>query len=624
MCGIAGYIHRESCSSLCQEIELKINHLQECRGPDAINSTYSRMGEFNVHLYHQRLRIQDLSVDADQPMKSNSNSATSIVFNGEIYNIDEIRLKFLPDLVLKTHSDTEVLVESLANNSVTDVLASIRGMFAFGRINTLENELILARDRFGEKPLHFFANQNSMVFASQFDSIVETMKLIGEKIEIDQEAIYKYLVLGYFPHNHSMVRNIKKLAPGGLLRMNFGEKIQLQISVWAGKWHTETKRKMPYSKLESELTESIKLQLIGDVPVGVFLSGGCDSTLVSALAQRLNNNPIHSFSLGFDNSDFDESNFALKAAQQIGTSHHALTMTAIDAKKILPLVLKAYPEPLGDPSVLPTTFISKAAREYVTVVLTGDGADELFLGYGRYARFLDIEKFEKFHSPLVSKILFRLIPLTPRFLRSKLGRLASILDSKEKGHIYGSLVGFPHIEPVLDHDAFKRVRTQTLSQLWDLGISDEPLDKIREIDVHSYLTDDILVKVDRAAMAFGLEARVPFLDNRVVSVAKYADKSWLLSGSQKNVVKQILASYVSKDIFMRKKMGFGAPLGDWFRTELKPWVQQTIEEFDWSAIGIDKAFVQRLQFENLDLNDSNVTYLWMLLVLANSIAALDA
>jgi asparagine synthase (glutamine-hydrolysing) len=622
MCGIAGYIHKENCTDTCNKIEFKIAELQECRGPEAITSTYSKMGQFNVHLFHQRLRIQDLSAKADQPMKSSINGNASLVFNGEIYNFEEMRLKFLPELIMKTHSDTEILVESLVTNNLADVLESIRGMFAFGKLDLANKELILARDRFGEKPLHYFVNDKSFVFASQFDSITETMKLLGQNIELNQNGIYEYLIYGYFPYDVSLVKNVMKLPPGGLLKLNFENEIEIHATRWIEKWKPKIKKKMPFSELEKNLTDAIGLQLIGDVPIGVFLSGGCDSTLVSVLAQKASSNPIHSFSLGFQNENFNESQYALKASSQIGTVHHSFTMTAADAKDILPKVLKAYPEPLGDPSVLPTAFISKAAREHVTVVLTGDGADELFFGYGRYSRFREIEKLQKLNFPLAAKIIQKSFIFAPSSIKSKLARLTNILKSEYLGMTYATLVGFPHVQSVLDQAAFDGVCSSSLTRLWQKGSSRDSVDKLREIDIDSYLTDDILVKVDRAAMAFSLETRAPFLDSQVVYLAENADETWLLVDSQKKVIKEILGQYVSKDIFMRKKMGFGAPLGDWFRTDLKPWVEQTVYESNWKLIGIDKTFVQSIYIENQDGDDSNVTYLWMLLCLASAVARL--
>ncbi len=397
-----------------------------------------------------------------------------------------------------------------------------------------------------------------------------------------------------------------------------------QQELWSEKWQTGSPSDLPFEKLETELEEAIKLQLIGDVPIGVFLSGGCDSTLVSALAQKLNKSPIHSFSLGFENVAFDESNFALKAALQIGTNHHALTMSAQNAAEILPYVLKAYAEPLGDPSVLPTTFISREARKHVTVVLTGDGADELFFGYGRYSRYLELEKFEKTipFANSFSSILRLIIKFSPRKLVGKLLRIASALSTDSKGQKYVSLIGFKHIAPFLDVDDFEKITQQSLQRLWNKGTAGLSINRLREIDSDSYLTDDILVKVDRAAMAFGLETRAPFLDQKVNHLSQIAPLAWLNSSEQKHAIKRVLEKHVSDDIFRRQKMGFGAPLQDWFKTSLNSWGQNLVENFKWDSINVDSRLVQDLWNKTLRTEEDFSTYLWMLFVLAAAIEKL--
>lgn len=622
MCGIAGFVHKNLCDDACIKIEAKIQELQECRGPDAHSTWSESKNGVTYHLYHQRLRIQDLSAAADQPMHSTENPKTHIVFNGEIYNIDEMRATFLSTTDLHTHSDTEILLESLVNVSPRDVLPRIRGMFAFGLLNTSDNSLYLARDRFGEKPLHFWRDESRIIFASQYDSIVDSMKILNKPIEFDQESIYEYLIYGYFPYHTSLVKGVEKLAPNSSIHIHLNENYTTpNQELWSAKWQTNTSVEMPFETLEKELEEAIKIQLIGDVPIGVFLSGGCDSTLVSAIAQKLNSKPIHSFSLGFENESYDESRFASQAAKEIGTHHHALKMTAEDALEILPIVLKSYPEPLGDPSVLPTTFISRETRKYVTVALTGDGADELFFGYGRYARFIELKKLnEKVRSQkLFLEILDKSLRFFPKKIRGKATRVTNALKSNDPSAIYASLVGFAHINAVKSAEAFEGVVTHSLKRLWKKGTSQNEINRLREIDADSYLTDDILVKVDRAAMAFALETRAPFLDPKIARIAAESSKNWLNGGEQKHVIKVILENYVSDEIYRRSKMGFGAPLGDWFRTVYYDWASNVIDNFDWKSIEIDSDKVNYYWKSIQNGDDIYVTYLWMLLILANSI-----
>lgn len=618
MCGISGYIHKNKCDEKCQEISDVVKSLQVCRGPDSQSELVEVRDDFTYHLHHQRLRIQDLSTGADQPMNSNTNNDAHIVFNGEIYNYSEIRKKFCKDATLKTHSDTEILLESLNLNNSELVLGEIRGMFSIGYLDVNKRNLVLARDRFGEKPLHYYQDENCIIFASQFDSIVDSMKILGKPITFDQESIYEYLMFGYFPIHTSFIKGVQKLSPGSLITFTFSDQISYQKKEWIEKWKVTESDESNVNDLETTINEAIELQLIGDVPIGVFLSGGCDSTLVSAIAQKLNSSSIHSFSLGFENSKFDETFFAEMAASQIGTNHHAFQMTANDAADILPMVLSAYPEPLGDPSVFPTTFLSREVRKFVTVALTGDGADELFFGYGRYKRYLELRKFNFFSSQLLRKIIFQASNFLPLKFKSKVQRIANIVSENSAGNVYISLVGFAHFNSLSDPEKFESFKKEKIEEFWQKSDSKNTINHLRELDVATYLTDNILVKVDRAAMKFSLETRAPYLDRKVSEFAAKAPVSWLYRVEQKRALKDILSKYVSRDVYIRQKMGFGAPLGDWFTTTLKSWCNECVENGNWDALGISKNYVEKLWAEIQVGDNSNVTYFWMLLALNNS------
>jgi len=630
MCGIAGFLHKDTCSEKCIDIETMVHKSQSCRGPESSKSWTEISGSTTVHLYHQRLRIQDLSPTADQPMHSRENASHHIVFNGEIYNTDLLYKTLIPNLSLITHSDTEVLLEALSVATTKEVLSLTRGMFAFGVVNSDKQEIEIARDRFGEKPLHYAFSKKYVFFSSQFDTTGMALKLLGNVLEINQDAVYEYLALGYFPTQSSLFMGIYKLPPSSIAKWRFqGEEFELpSIQRWDERWKARNKKEIEFSSLDDALTEAISEQLIGDVPIGVFLSGGCDSTLVSAIAQKLNSRPIHSFSLGFTKKDFDESKYALQASSELGTSHHAFKMDENDALEILPLVLKSYPEPLGDPSVFPTLFISREARKVVTVVLTGDGADELFFGYGRYSRFQELEKLGaqqesgRTFLQIATIFLLRLVTRVPFIKSTKISRLRSYLTSKDDLDNYLALIGFTHISSVEDHAAFIETVAKLKNEWTEFGVSESSTNKLREIDISSYLVDDILVKVDRAAMAFSLETRAPFLDIRVSELAKSANDDWLKTKEQKHVIKVILENYVSPEIYRRPKMGFGAPIGDWLRSSLHDWAQKIVFEFQWTSIGIRRDFVLELWNENENSSDPSATYLWMLLALASSIQTL--
>lgn len=618
MCGIAGFVHKGMCSPRCQNLEDQIHKLQACRGPDAqTNSTFVE-ADTVIHLYHQRLKIQDLSDQANQPMTSKDKSLT-IVFNGEVYNVDDLKKSFLSNHPLITRSDTEVLVESLAISEMQSVLEKVRGMFAIGLLNRRNGVITLVRDRFGEKPIHYWHGQNQFFFASQYDSVVTFMNQFEIEVKFEQESIWSYLTFGYFSYDSSLVSGVQKIPPGGIVEVVTSSKeIRLQnISRWSPRWEAEGKEKFSMDALHETLQLAVREQLIGDVPVGVFMSGGSDSTLISALAQRALSQPIHSFSVGFENPKYDESRFALQAATEIGTHHHPFVMRSSDALDILENVLVAFPEPLGDPSVFPTTFVSREARKHVTVCLTGDGADELFFGYGRYTRFLQLQSLAKvpWIAGLVPLLKFSAKIASSSRSQSKFDRLSSALYSSAPFSIYTPLVGFPNYDVALNAMNFNNARLNAMVGLWRKGSSSLALDRLREIDLDSYLCDDILVKVDRAAMMFGLETRAPFLDYRVQKYARITPESWLHGVENKVVLKEILSKYVSSEVYRRPKMGFGAPLSDWFRCDLRDWVQSTISGTDWESLGIDHLKVREISGEIMKGNDSKESFFWSLCAL---------
>lgn len=623
ICGIAGFVHKASCSPVCVEIEELSHKSQSTRGPDNRASWVHRSTNYTVHLFHERLRIQDLSALADQPAHSEDPDNIHLVFNGEIYNTTEAKNLLVPNLVLKTHSDTEILTEALARQDTVSVLDIIRGMFAIGKYDSRNETLELIRDYFGEKPLHYAYGDDFILFASQFDTVVDSLKRLGQTLELDQISIYKYLIMGYFPLGSSLFKNVFKVPPGSLLHFKLNSQLGYtpEISRWSPPWVAKTQEGRSQNQLEKILISAVSEQLIGDVPIGVFLSGGVDSTLISALAQKSNSKPIHSFSVGFPESEFDESKYAYAASRELGTNHHALVMSPQDAVEILPDVLRAFPEPLGDPSVFPTVYISREARKYVTVVLTGDGADELFFGYRRYTRFLNLQKLKK-----QNRFLLRLIQLflatslkVNSIFKNRLERFKQASTETDDTDTYLSLFGFKQYKSASNIELFESALKNFKYDLTSSKLFLSPENVLREIDVKTYLVDNILIKVDRAAMAFGLETRAPFLDKRVASFAASAPKNWLIQNEQKHVLKEILSTYVSDEIFRRAKIGFGAPLGGWFRTSLKAWGAAIVENFDWEKVGVSSRYVNDLWEQNQKSTDNSATYLWILLSLAASV-----
>jgi len=621
MCGIAGYIHKNTCSDFCTDLGAKVQELQACRGPDN-NSTTTYSGEsWTTHFYHQHLRVADLNPLANQPMRSKENSALSIILNGEIYNHSELRsqLKSQP----LTHSDTEVLVELIAQKGVTQTLKLIRGMFAWATLNEKDSQIELVRDRFGEKPLHLVKYSESIFFSSQYDSASYFVKKISG-VEIDQNALSSYLSLGYVPYRQSLVRGIEKITPGGKFTLNLKSPdwTVTQQSRWIAPFGATNSKNYTSEELEETLRKSVREQLEADVPVGLFLSGGVDSSLVSAIAQQEHSQSMHSFSIGFEQSDFDESTYALSVAEALGTTHHAKKMTSGDALSVLEKVTSAHAEPLGDPSVFPTTFVSQFAREHVTVCLTGDGADELFFGYGRYARYQFLEQnFQK--SSLIKSLgsMGVKIPGLISMLGPRGVRLRGLIESNSPLETYLPLVGFQHISQAIA--SFPVSPESGISREYEnLALKASSLNWMREFDVDTYLTDDILVKVDRAAMASSLETRAPFLDSRVVEIAESLGKDGLVDPTQKSILKTIIGKYAPNVDFDRKKQGFGAPLGDWFRSSLKDWGTSIIEETDWGSLGLIDVEINNLWTELQKSNKKDATFEWLILSLGTSVGRL--
>jgi asparagine synthase (glutamine-hydrolysing) len=493
-------------------------------------------------------------------------------------------------------------------------------MFAWATLNERQSEFQLVRDRFGEKPLHLVKGSDSIFFSSQYDSASYFIKKTSD-IQIDQSALSSYLSLGYIPYRQSLLKGIEKISPGGVFTLNLQSPdwSSTQQTRWIAPFEATADKNYTPEELEETLRKSVREQLEADVPVGLFLSGGVDSSLISALAQQEHSQSMHSFSIGFEQNDFDESTYALNVADVLGTTHHSRKMTSEDALSILNKVTNAFTEPLGDTSVFPTTFVSQFAREHVTVCLTGDGADELFFGYGRYARYQFLEqRFQKF---LLLKSLGSAAVKIPGLISlfgSKGARLRGLMESDSLLETYLPLVGFQHISQAVC--SFPLTLKDGISKKYlNLDREVPSLNWMRELDMDTYLTDDILVKVDRAAMASSLETRAPFLDSRVVEMAASLGKNGLVDPSQKNILKSITRKYAPNVDFDRKKQGFGAPLGDWFRSSLKEWGTSIIKETDWESLGLIHPEINNMWNELQKSNKKDATQEWLILSLGSSI-----
>lgn len=593
MCGIVGYWSEKNFSNdLIKVMCDQIKH----RGPDAQSAWSDRAR--GIFLGHQRLSILDLSEAGKQPMIS-SCGRYALVFNGEIYN--HLKLRNLlsqkrADINWRGHSDTETLLNCIVYFDIETTLQLLNGMFAFVLFDKKYDEIILARDRTGEKPLYFGFVNKTFLFASELKALKCHPAWVGE---INQNAIASYLRHNYVPAPLSIYKNINKLRAGNYLRVkSFGKEISEPVSYWdKEKYHNNegvdaTDNEL-IDELERLLCHSVSLRMISDVPLGAFLSGGIDSSTIVALMQSLNSKPVKTFSIGFKQKEYDEAQYAKQIAQHLGTDHTELYVTPKQALDVVPQLSKIYDEPFSDSSQIPTLLLSQLARSQVTVSLSGDGGDELFCGYKRYSLGKNIwSKVENFPTPLrlaLSKVLGAIPPqafdlaqytLPSKFrvnnASDKARKLSYLLEQDQFEEFYQSLVS--HNKNPEDLLLSKVEDANILRNTNGSFIKKCPEEMMMYWDFMTYLPDDILVKVDRASMWTSLEARVPFLDHNVIEYA------WSLpfstkkrNGSDKWILKELLNKYIPPKLMDRPKMGFGVPIEYWLKKDLRDWAEGLLE-----------------------------------------------
>lgn len=576
MCGIAGFIGKNE--KWQKEIINMCNRMIH-RGPDA--EGFWSDENMEVVLGHRRLSILDLSDNGTQPMLSH-NGRYVISFNGEIYNYKDIakELKTGNESVdFNTKTDTEVLLEAISKWGIKEALKKTRGMFAFALFDRKEKILYLSRDRMGEKPLYYGKAGRRFAFASDLACIEE---LEGFSNEISPEALKLYLQHGYIPAPYSIYEGLYKLEAGAILTIR-EQDINYQIDYY---WSMEEVAVKGQSNLfigsEEEATEelkrilkeSIKMQMLADVPVGAFLSAGIDSTTVVALMQSMTQIPVKTFTIGVESAQYNEAVVAKEIAEILGTDHTELYISEEEAKAIIPQLSKYYSEPFADSSQIPTMLVSKLAKERVTVSLSGDGGDELFAGYKYYTFVNNVwEQISQFPMPIreLGGWSARNIPL---FNKSKLAGKGKILGCKSPEDLYNWDRTSKFDSRILRKD----ITAYSKNDLCKKWIFDEYQQNIMLMDLQMYHPDDILVKVDRAAMAYSLETRIPLLDVEVMEFA------WALpfefkkrDGITKRVLRNILYQYVPEELVNRPKTGFSIPLEKWLRQkEMREWAEDIL------------------------------------------------
>jgi asparagine synthase (glutamine-hydrolysing) len=578
MCGFSGLL---KVSSVCQNDELLVNAALENirqRGPDQ-SGTW--IGEQLV-LGHQRLSIHDLSDLGKQPMVSACERYV-IVFNGEIYNYEELREQLVGfGYRFKGNSDTEVLLAAFAINGVDKTLPSLVGMYALALWDRLEENLTLARDRFGEKPLYYGFVAGRLVFGSQLNSLPFTK---GEAPDIDLGSLELYFRHGYIPAPYTIYQNVRKLEPGclvtanssaGKLALSEPQKYWDALSFLNRKTEKECGSVAEITRdLDQLINQSVALQAKADVPLGCFLSGGIDSSTVASVLQSQSSGPIDTFTIGFDDPKYNEACFAKEVAGHIGSKHHELFVNKQNLLDVVPTMSTMFDEPFSDASQIPTFLAGQLAKKHVTVALSGDGGDELFCGYNRY--FSAFRRWQKINriprsirsglEGLLNGFSLKLALSGSNFLKDS-GRAVEYFASPGFREFYRRSVSSMHNPKALINYGCKKEDKFFDARLE--GVS--ALDYMMALDVRHYMADDILVKVDRAFMASSLEGRIPLLDHRIFEFA------WSLplalhtfDGRGKFLLRQVLNMYVPQGLYDRPKTGFGVPLAQWLRNDLKDW-----------------------------------------------------
>jgi asparagine synthase (glutamine-hydrolysing) len=584
MCGIAGVVDLEGRpieSALIRRLCEPLRH----RGPD--DEGYYLNG--HVGLGQRRLAILDLD-GGRQPM-SNEGGTVWVTFNGEIYNFQELRLGLeRQGHRFRTRSDTEVIVHAYEEFGA-ECVRRLRGMFAFALWDEPGQTLVLARDRVGKKPLFYAEVDGQLVFASELQGL---LKHPGISREVDAAALDDYLTYGYVPAPRTIFRGVRKLPPGHYLTVRASRASGAEVHL-ERYWRLEYGPKLAISAEEAAegllevLNDAVRLRMMADVPVGALLSGGFDSSLVVALMSGLSDRRVKTFSIGFDEREFDELRYAQLVARRYGTDHHEMIVRP-NVLEILPTLVRHYGEPYADSSAIPTYYVAQLTRQHVKVALTGDGGDECLAGYPRYLGHAVAERYARLPTFLRQRViepLGRFIPDTA----SRLGRLHQARRFLEVAGEPGvprhlRWVGyFPgQARAALYSPEFQRQLAghqaeRWIQELWDEAARDclDPVDVPLAVDVHSYLPYDLLVKMDIAAMANSLETRSPFLDHKVMEFcATLPGACKLRRTTPKYLAKQAARRLLPPEILSRPKMGFGVPVSDWMRGPWRPWVEDLL------------------------------------------------
>lgn len=619
MCGIAGFWSfdppRGDPEATLRRMALALRH----RGPD--DEGYWWDPEAGIGFAHRRLSIIDLSPEGRQPMAS-ANGRYVITYNGEVYNFPGLRRELEGHgVTFRGGSDTEVMLAAIECRGVADAVRQFAGMFAFALFDRQTGTLSLVRDRLGEKPLYYGWAGRTLLFGSEVKALRAHREWKGE---IDRDALALFLRHNYIPAPHSIYRGIRKVRPGAMLTFHVGEPMAepRETVYWSAREVAERGSAHQSVGSEDDLTNDldallkrvVRREMLADVPLGAFLSGGIDSSLIVALMQAQSDRPVRTFTIGFHEPAYNEAEHAKAVAQHLGTDHTELYVSFAEALAVVPKLPELYDEPFADPSQIPTFLVSQLARQHVTVSLSGDGGDELFGGYDRYLVGDRLRRWLRPVPRLARRGMAQVIrSWSPRQwdrglglvrVRSALGwsvtgdrlhKLASILAGDSDRSMYRDLMSHWNDGDPVTVDAREPATVLTDPDQW--AAVDGLMPWMMYVDLVSYLPDDILVKVDRASMGVSLESRAPYLDHTVAEFAWALPLSLKVRrGQGKRILRRLLDRYVPRRLVERPKMGFGVPLDLWLRGPLK----------DWAAALLDPARLRREGY----LQDKPITRKW--------------
>lgn len=652
MCGIAGFFWREGTDhrQISQLVSESLTH----RGPDSFGHWDSV--EAGATLIHRRLAILDLSHDGHQPMISSSGRYVT-TFNGEIYNFSELKKTLaLLGYRFKGTSDTEVILAGVEQWGVPEMLERCAGMFAFVIWDTAKHELWMSRDRLGEKPLYYGWIDGNLCFASELKAIE---KFSPNRLSISRQSLQYYLQFGRVPAPFSIYEGVYKLPPGCVLKLsladcrkrpdNFSPSPEssgprplrywdpMRIALALSKESLITDEETALDECEKLLRNAIQLQMIADVPIGAFLSGGIDSSLIVALMQQQSKTPVNTFTIGFGERDYDEAPFARAVAAHLRTNHFEMYVSPQEVIETIPHIPEIFDEPLADQSQVPTYLLAKLARQNVTVALSGDGGDELFGGYDRQIVAPKIEKIMHTIPYPIRVLIGRAVTLCPpemlsqlahaisyrrasslddvKHIGSKLHKLADILAARSEIDLYvrSSSHWSKPGEVLRESQSLPQLLTN-FSGCWPVQPS--IAQSFMNLDLTHYLPDDILGKLDRATMAVSLESRAPFLDHKLVEYSFRLDSSLKIrAGKGKWLLRRMLANHLPEHLFNRPKSGFTMPIANWLRAELRPWAEHLLSPERLASSGyFDVKTVQKTWQDHLSGKRDFHNKLWNLLM----------